>query len=96
MERGGQRGHTSNGQDVKATTFLQLESDEEASDGSDFREDDLSIHSSNLKLNLSDYEDAADEVSSGEFDANYVMKYANPRTFLHTLWNMAGPSAGAM
>jgi hypothetical protein len=80
----------------KATTLLQLESDEEASDGSDFREDDLSVCSGNLELNLSDYEDAADVVSSGEFDANYVKKYANPKTFLHTLWNTAGPSARAM
>jgi hypothetical protein len=35
-------------------------------------------------------------VSSGEFDAAYVKKYANPKTFLHALWNAAGPSAGAM
>jgi hypothetical protein len=35
-------------------------------------------------------------VSSGEFDAAYVKKYVNPKTFLHTLWNAAGPSAGAM
>ncbi len=80
----------------KATTLLQLDSDKEVSDGSDFREDDLSVTSSNLDLNLSDYGDAANEVSSGEFDANYVKKYANPKTFLHTLWNTAGPSAGVM
>ena len=80
----------------KATTLLHLESDEEASDGSNFRKDDLSVRSGNLEVNLSDYEDAANEVSSEEFDANYVKKYANPKTFLHTLWNTAGPSAGAM
>jgi hypothetical protein len=81
---------------TKATTLLQLDSDEEVNDGSDFREDDLSVRSGDLDLKLSDYESEADEVSSGEFDANYVKKYATPKTFLHTLWNTAGPSAGAM
>jgi hypothetical protein len=32
----------------------------------------------------------------GEFDAAYVKKYANLKTFLHALWNAAGPSVGAM
>ena len=80
----------------KATTLLQLDSEEEASNGSDFKDDDFSIRSNDLDLKLSDYKSDAQEVSSGEFDANYVKKYATPETFLHELWNMAGPSAGAM
>jgi hypothetical protein len=35
-------------------------------------------------------------VSSGEFDARHVKKYANPESFKHVLWNTMGPSAGAM
>ena len=80
----------------KATTLLQLDSEEEASDGSDFKEDDLSIRSDDLDLKLSDYESDAQEVSSGEFDTSYVKKYATPETFLYALWNTAGPSVGAM
>ena len=75
---------------------LQLDSEEEGSNGSNFQEEDLSVRSNNLDLKLSDYESDAQEVSSGEFDANYVKKYATPKTFLHALWNTAGPSAGAM
>ena len=65
----------------KATTLLQLDSEEEASNGSDFKDDDFSIRSNDLDLKLSDYESDAQEVSSGEFDANYVKKYATPETF---------------
>jgi hypothetical protein len=32
----------------------------------------------------------------GKFDAAFTKKYANPKTFLHALWNAAGPSVGAM
>jgi hypothetical protein len=35
-------------------------------------------------------------VSSGEFDARHIKKYATPKTFKHALWNTAGPSAGAV
>jgi hypothetical protein len=77
----------------KATALLQLNSDKE---GSDFQESDMSIRSYNLDLDLSDYESEAQEVSSGEFDANYYKKYANPKTFLDAVWNAAGPSVGAM
>jgi hypothetical protein len=35
-------------------------------------------------------------VLSGEFNAAYLKKHPNPQTFLHALWNAAGPSAGAM
>ena len=80
----------------KAFTLLQMDSEEEASDGSNFKEDDFSVHSNNLDLKLSDYESDAQEVSLGEFDANYVKKYATPETFLHALWNTAGPSTGMM
>ena len=81
---------------TKATNHLQLDSEEESSDGSDFGEDDLSVRSNDLDLKLSDFESTADEVSSGEFDANYVKKCASPKTFLHSLWNAAGPSPRAM
>ncbi len=56
----------------------------------------MSIHSNNLDWNLQDYANNVQEVSSGEFDAAFTKKYANPKTFLHTLWNVAGPSVGAM
>jgi hypothetical protein len=56
----------------------------------------MSIRSDDLDLNLQDYASDAQKVSSGEFDAAYIKKYANPKTFLHALWNAAGPSAGAM
>jgi hypothetical protein len=78
----------------KATSLLQLSSNEE--EGSDFQESDISVHSDDLDLNLSDYESDALEVSLGEFDAKYVKKYANPKSFLHALWNAAGPLVGAM
>jgi hypothetical protein len=77
----------------KATSLLQLNSDEE---GSNFQESDMSIRSNDLDLKLSDYESGALEVSSREFDAKYVKKYVNPKSFLHALWNAAGPSVGAM
>jgi hypothetical protein len=35
-------------------------------------------------------------MSSGEFNAAYVKKYANLKHFLHALWNAAGPLAEAM
>jgi hypothetical protein len=76
-----------------ATAQLHLGSDDK---GSNFQENNMSIHSDNLDLNLLDYESNAQEVLSGEFDAAYVKKYVNPKTFLHALWNAAGPSAGAM
>jgi hypothetical protein len=53
---------------------LQLDSEEEGSNGSNFQEEDLSIRSDDLDLKLSDYKSDAQEVSSGEFDANYVKK----------------------
>jgi hypothetical protein len=56
----------------------------------------MSIRSGNLDLNSQDYSSDTQEVSSGEFNAAYVKKYANPKTFLQALWNAAGPSAGAM
>ncbi len=31
-----------------------------------------------------------------EFDAAYIKKYANRKSFLHVLWNAAEPSVGAM
>ena len=81
---------------VIATTLFQLDSDKEASNGSDYNEDNLSAQSGDLDLNLSDYESAADKVSSGTFDAIHAKKYSDPKTFLHMLWNTAGPSVGAM
>ncbi len=80
----------------KATSLLQLDNSEEDSNGSDFAENDQSVHSDDLDLDLDNYDSDALEVSSGEFDAHYTRKYATPKTFLHTLWNVAGPSAGAM
>jgi hypothetical protein len=80
----------------KATTSLQLDSEEEASKGNPFSEDDLSVRSGDLNLQLSDYDSDAQEVSSGEFDARHVKKYATPESFKHVLWNTAGPSTGAM
>jgi len=79
-----------------AMSLLHLNPDEEGSNGSDFAEDDQSVKSDDLDLDTSDYDSEALEVSSGEFDALYTKKYATPKTFLHTLWNVAGPSAGAM
>jgi hypothetical protein len=78
----------------EATTqiLLGLEDNE----GSDFQENNMSICSGNLDLNSQDYLSNAQEVLSGEFDAAYVKKYANPKTFLHPFWNAAEPSAGAM
>jgi hypothetical protein len=80
----------------KATASLQLGSEEEASEGSSFSEDDLSVRSGDLDLRLLDYNSDAQEVSSGKFDARHVKKYANPESFKHVLWNTAGPSAGVM
>ncbi len=77
----------------KATSLLQLSSNEE---GSNFQESDMSIRSNDLDSKLSDYESNALEVSLGEFDAKYVKKYVNPKSFLHALWNAAGPSVGSM
>ena len=77
----------------KANALLHLSSDDE---GSNVQESNMSIRSNDLDLNLQDYASNAQEVSSGEFDAAYVKKYANPKSFLHALWNAAGPSAGAM
>ncbi len=76
-----------------ATAQLHLGSNDE---GSDFQENIMSIRSDNLDLNLQDYASDAQEVLSGEFNAAYVKKYANPKTFLHALWNAAGPSVGTM
>ncbi len=76
-----------------ATTQLHLGSDDE---GSNFQENNMSIRSDDLDLNLQDYASNAQEVLSGEFDAAYTKKYANPKNFLHALWNAAGPSAEAM
>jgi hypothetical protein len=56
----------------------------------------MSIRSSNLDLTLQDYASNTQEVSLGEFDAAFTKKYANPKSFLHALWNAAGPSVGAM
>jgi hypothetical protein len=80
----------------KATTRLQLDSEDKASDGSSFTEDDLIVRSDDLDLKLSEYESDAEEVSSGEFDTKYAKIYSTPKMFKHALWNTAGPSAGAM
>jgi hypothetical protein len=56
----------------------------------------MSIRSCGLDLTLQDYVSDAQEVSSGEFDAAFIKKYANLKSFLHALWNAAGPSVGAM
>ncbi len=78
----------------EATTQINLGSEDE--EGSDFQENNMSICSGDLDLNSQDYSSNAQEVSSGEFNSAYVKKYANPKTFLHALWNAAGQSAGAM
>jgi hypothetical protein len=78
----------------EATTQIHLGLEDE--EGSNFQENNMSIHSGNLDLNSQDYLSDAQEVLSGEFNAAYAKKYANPKTFLHALWNVAGPSAGAM
>jgi len=80
----------------RATSLLKFDSDEEGSDGSDYKGNDLSERSGDHNLDMSDFESCADEVSSGEFDAQHVKRYANPKTFLQALWNAAGPSPGAM
>ena len=79
-----------------ATSLLQLDNNEEDSEGSDFAENDQTFFSEDLDLDMANYDSDALEVSSGEFDALYTRKYATPKTFLHTLWNVAGPSARAM
>ncbi len=56
----------------------------------------MSICSEDLDLNSQDYSSNAQEVLSGEFNAAYVKKYANPKTFLRALWNAAGLAVGAM
>jgi hypothetical protein len=76
-----------------ATAQLNLNSNDV---GSDFQETDMSVQSNNLDLHLQDYASNAQEVLLGEFDAAWVKQYANPKTFLHVLWNAAGLSAGAM
>jgi hypothetical protein len=76
-----------------ATAQLHLGSDDK---GRNFQENNMSIRSDDLDMNLLDYESNAQEVLSGEFDAAYVKKYVNPKTFLHALWSAAGPSEGAM
>jgi hypothetical protein len=76
-----------------ATAQLHLSSNDE---GSDFKENNMSIHSDDLNLNLQDYANNVQEVLSGEFDAAHIKKYANPQAFLHALWNAAGSSAVAM
>ncbi len=75
------------------TAQLQLGSDEE---GSNYCKDDMSICSDDLNLNLQDYASDVQEVSSGEFNAAFTKKYANPKSFLHALWNAAGPLVKAM
>ncbi len=64
--------------------------------GSNYPEDDMSIHSNDLDLNLQDYASNAQEVLSGKFDAAFTKKYANPKSFLHALWNAAEPLVKAM
>ncbi len=76
-----------------ATAQLNLDSNDE---GSNFQENNMNVQSDDLDLQLQGYASNAQEVLSGEFDAAYVKKYANPKIFLHALWNAAGPSAGAM
>jgi hypothetical protein len=56
----------------------------------------MSICSDYLDLNLHNYANKAQEVLLGKFDAAFTKKYTNPKTFLHALWNAAGPSVGAM
>jgi hypothetical protein len=76
-----------------ATAQLHLGSNEE---GSNYHKDDMSIRSNDLDLNLQDYASNAQEVSSGEFDAAFTKKYTNPKSFLHVLWNAAGPLVKAL
>jgi hypothetical protein len=76
-----------------ATAQLNLNSDDK---GSDFQENDMSVRSNDLNLHLQDYASNTQGVLLGEFNAAYIKKYAKPKTFLHALWNAAGPSAGAM
>jgi hypothetical protein len=76
-----------------AAAQLHLGSNEE---GSNYSEDNMSIHSDDLDLNLQDYASNAQEVSSGKFNAAFTKKYANPKSFLHALWNAAGPLVKAM
>jgi hypothetical protein len=67
-----------------ATAQLHLGSDKE---GSNYHEDDMSICSNDLNLNLQDYASDVQEVLSGEFDAAFTKQYANPKSFLRSLWN---------
>ncbi len=78
----------------EATAQINLGLEDE--EGSDLQENNMNICSGNLNLNIKDYSSNAKEVLFGEFNAAYVKKYANPKTFLYALWNAAGPSAGAM
>ncbi len=59
-----------------ATAKLHLRSNDE---GSNFQENNMSIHSDDLDLNLHNYVSNAQEVSSGEFNAAYIKKYTNPK-----------------
>ncbi len=93
MAGGRKGGSLSHGNMNMATAQIHLGSNDE---GSNFQENDMSIRSDDLDLNLQDYTGNAQEVLSGEFNAAHVKKYANPKTFLHALWNAAGPSAGAI
>ncbi len=76
-----------------ATTQLHLGSDKE---GSNYCKDDMSIHSDDLDLNLQDYASNTQEVLLGKFNAAFTKKYTNPTSFLHALWNTAGPLVKAM
>ncbi len=67
---------------IMATTQLHLGSNDEESN---FQENDIIIRSDDLDLSLQDYASNAQEVLSGEFNAAYIKKYANPKTFLHAL-----------
>ncbi len=59
-----------------ATAQLNLNSDDKK--GSNFQENDMSVRSDDLDLQLQDYASDTQEVLSGEFNATYIKKNANP------------------
>ncbi len=86
-----------------AMALVQLnscsEDEEEGGSGNkeeSFDEKDMSIHTGDHNLSMSEYHPDSIEVSSGIFDAEHSKKYKTPNSLLQALWNVAGPSVGSM
>ncbi len=61
-----------------------------------FDEKDMSIHTGDHNLSMSEYNPNSIEVSLGIFYAEHSKKYETPNNFLQALWNAVGPSVGSM